>query len=47
MCFGKVIGSLGFFRRGVFIGEGAASEVDQGILTRRGRGQGLGRTALV
>jgi hypothetical protein len=27
---GKVIGCLGFSRRGVFIGEGAASEVDQG-----------------
>jgi hypothetical protein len=26
---GKVIGSLGFSRRGVFIGEGAASEVDR------------------
>jgi hypothetical protein len=40
---GKVIGSLGFSRRGVFIGEGAASEVDQGGLAHRGRGQGLGR----
>jgi hypothetical protein len=27
MCSGKVIGFLGFFRRGVFIGEGAMSEV--------------------
>jgi hypothetical protein len=27
---GKVIGCLGFSYRGVFIGEGAASEVDQG-----------------
>jgi hypothetical protein len=26
----KLIGCLGFSRRGVFIGEGAASEVDQG-----------------
>jgi hypothetical protein len=26
--FGKVIGSLGFSHQGVFIGEGAASEVD-------------------
>jgi hypothetical protein len=34
----KLIGSLGFSRRGVFIGEGAASEVDQGGHTRRGRG---------
>jgi hypothetical protein len=47
MCSGKVIGYLGFFRRGVFIGEGASSEVDRGGLTHRGRGQGLGRAALV
>jgi hypothetical protein len=32
---GKLIGYLGFSRRGVFIGEGAASEVDQGGLTHR------------
>jgi hypothetical protein len=44
---GKLIGSLGFFRRGLFIGEGASSEVDRGDLTHRGHGQGLGRTALV
>jgi hypothetical protein len=44
---GKVIGSLGFSRWGVFIGEGAASEVDRGGLTHRGRGQGLGRAALL
>jgi hypothetical protein len=43
----KVIGSLGFSRRGVLIGEGAASEVDRGGLTHRGRGQGLGRAALL
>jgi hypothetical protein len=43
----KLIGSLGFFRRGVFIGEGASSEVDRGALTRRGRGQGLGHPTLV
>jgi hypothetical protein len=43
----KLIGSLGFSRRRVFIGEGAASEVDQGGLTHRGRGQGLGRTTLL
>jgi hypothetical protein len=36
---GKVIRSLGFSHRGVFIGEGAASEVDQGGLTTRGVGQ--------
>jgi hypothetical protein len=47
MCFGKLIGHLGFFRRGVFIGEGASSGVDRGGLTHRGRGQGLGRAALV
>jgi hypothetical protein len=42
---GKLIGCLGFSRRGVFIGEGAASEVDQGGHTHRGHGQGLGRAA--
>jgi hypothetical protein len=47
MCSGKVIGYLGFFRRGVYIGEGAASEVDRGALTHRGRGQGPGHAALV
>jgi hypothetical protein len=40
---GKVIGSLGFSHQGVFIGEGAASEVDQVGLTTGGRGQALGR----
>jgi hypothetical protein len=44
---GKLIRSLGFSRRGVFIGEGASSEVDRGALTHRGRGQGLGHAALV
>jgi hypothetical protein len=44
---GKLIGPLGFSRRGDFIGEGAASDVDQGGLTHRGRGQGLGRAALL
>jgi hypothetical protein len=38
---GKLIGSLGFSRRGVFIGEGVALEVGQGGLTHRGVGQGL------
>ena len=38
----KVIGSLGVSHRGVFIGEGAASEVDQGALTTGGRGPGAG-----
>jgi hypothetical protein len=39
MCSGKVIGCLGFSRWGVFIGEGATSEVDQGAHTTRGAGQ--------
>jgi hypothetical protein len=44
---GKVIRCLGFSHRGVFIGEGASSEVDQAGHTHRGRGQGLGRAALL
>jgi hypothetical protein len=47
MCSGKVIGYLGFSRRGVFIGEGASSGVDRGNLTRRGRGLPLGRATLL
>jgi hypothetical protein len=47
MCSGKVIGFLGFFRQGVFIGEEASSEVARGALTHRGRSQGPGRAALV
>jgi hypothetical protein len=47
MCSGKLIGYLGFSRRGVFIGEGASSEVDRGGLTHRGHGQALGHAALV
>ena len=43
MCSGNLIGSLGFFRRGVFIGEGAMSEEEPGALTRGPRGQGPGR----
>jgi hypothetical protein len=43
MCFWKIDRFLGFSRRGVFIGEGAASEVDQGALDTGRRGQGLGR----
>jgi hypothetical protein len=39
MCSGKVIGYLGFSRRGVFIGEGAASEVVLVGLTIGGVGQ--------
>jgi hypothetical protein len=44
---GKLIGYLGFSHRRVFIGEGVASEVEQGGLTHRGCGQGLGRAALL
>jgi hypothetical protein len=47
MCSGKLIGYLGFSRQGVFIGEGAWSEVDRDGLTHRGCGQALGRAALV
>jgi hypothetical protein len=47
MCSGKVIGSLGFFRWGVFIGEGASSGVDRGGLTHRGRGPTPGHAALL
>jgi hypothetical protein len=39
MYSGKLIGCLGFSRRGVFIGEGAVSEVDQVGLTIGRRGQ--------
>jgi hypothetical protein len=47
MCSGKVIGSLGFFHWGVFIGEGAMSEVESGGLTPGWRGPGPGLTGLV
>jgi hypothetical protein len=47
MCSGKLIGSFGFSCRGVFICEGASSEVDRGGLIHRGRGQALGRATLV
>jgi hypothetical protein len=47
MYSGKVIGYLGFSRRGVFIGELASSEVDRGGHTHRGRGLALGRAALL
>jgi hypothetical protein len=43
MCSGKVIGYLGFFHRGVFIGEGAMSEEGPGTLTPGWRGPGAGR----
>jgi hypothetical protein len=39
---GKLIRCLGFSRRGIFIGKGAASEVGQGALTIGRRSQGLG-----
>jgi hypothetical protein len=42
MYSGKVIGCLGFSRRGVFIGEGVASEVDLVGLTTGGHGPALG-----
>jgi hypothetical protein len=47
MCSGNLIGYLGFFRRGVFIGEGALSEVEPGSLTQGCRGQGPGRAGPV
>jgi hypothetical protein len=47
MYSGKVIGYLGFSRRGVFIGEGASSEVDRGGQTHRGCGLALGCTDLL
>jgi hypothetical protein len=43
MCSGNLIGYLGFFRRGVFIGEGAMLEEGPGALTPSWRGQGPGR----
>jgi hypothetical protein len=42
MCSGKVIVYLGFSHRGVFIGEGASSKVDQGAHTTGRRGPGVG-----
>jgi hypothetical protein len=47
MCSRKVIGYLDFFRRGVFIGEGAMSEEGPGGLTPWWRGSGAGRDTLV
>jgi hypothetical protein len=46
MCSRKVIGYLGFFHRGVFIGEGAMSEEGPGALTPWWRGPGAGRATL-
>jgi hypothetical protein len=47
MCSGKVIGYLGFFRRGVFIGEGAMSEEGLGALMPGWCGPGLGHASPV
>jgi hypothetical protein len=47
MCSRKVIGYLGFSRRGIFIGEGASSGVDRGTVTHRGHSQGPGHAALL
>jgi hypothetical protein len=47
MCSRKVIGYLGFFRWGVFIGEGAMSEVEPGGLTLGWRGPGPGHASMV
>jgi hypothetical protein len=47
MCFWKIDWVLRFSRHRIFIGEGAASEVDRGGHTHRGHGQGLGRAALL
>jgi hypothetical protein len=44
---GNFADSLGFSIPRLLIGEGAASGGDQGLLTHRGHGQGLGRAALV
>jgi hypothetical protein len=44
---GKMPTPLGFFVPRLYIGEGASSGGCQGLLTHRGRDQGLGRTALV
>jgi hypothetical protein len=43
MCFWKIDRVFRFFPSGVFIGEGAASEVDQVGLTIGWHGQALGR----
>jgi hypothetical protein len=43
MYSGKVIGCLGFSRRGVFIGEGASSEMALVGLTIGGRGSAPGQ----
>jgi hypothetical protein len=45
MCSGKLIGYLGFSRWGVFIGEGAMSEVEPGGLTPGRRSPGPGHAS--
>jgi hypothetical protein len=47
MCSREMIRYLGFFHRGVFIGEEAMSEVEPGSLTLGWRGLGPGRASLV
>jgi hypothetical protein len=47
MCFWKIDRILGFSRRGVFIGEGAMSEVEPGDLTPGWCGPGPGHAGLV
>jgi hypothetical protein len=47
ICYGKVIGYLGFSHWGAFIGEGAMSEVEPGGLTPWRRGQALGHASVV
>jgi hypothetical protein len=47
MCSRKVIGYLGFFHRGVFIGEGAISEEGPGGLMPGWRGPGPGHASPV
>jgi hypothetical protein len=42
-----VIGYLGFSHKGVFIGEGASSEVDRRGHAHRGRGLALGHATLL
>jgi hypothetical protein len=47
ICFWKSDRVFRFSRQGVFIGEGASSEVDRGGHTHRGRVLALGRAALL
>jgi hypothetical protein len=47
MYSGNLIGYLGFFCRGVFIGEGAMSEVEPGALTPWWRGPGASHATYV